>query len=146
MAINKNGTQAIYSKDTLDEKAFSYSIKNSYRAFRINKYVSFLLNDSLNSNDAIKVKDLLFVQNQSFYFLNKKNTRKVFSTPLQIDYLVLSDNCFLNIESVKANYKYNQLLISSDNDNYHLKIYRKLLEEENIKYLDLSEKAVIIKL
>lgn len=146
LAKNNNGIQTIFSKDTLDEKAFSYSIKNSYRTLGIDRYETFLLNDSLNTNDVIKDKDLLFVQNKSFYFLNKKNTRKVFSTPLQIDYLVLSDNCFLNTESVKANYKYKQLLISSDNDNYHLKIYRKLLKEKNIKYVDLSEKAFIIKL
>jgi competence protein ComEC len=146
VAINNNGMQTIYSTDSLTEKTFTYSIKNSYRAFRINKYESFLLNDSLKTNDVIKDKDLLFVQNHSFYFLNKKNTRKVFSNPLQIDFLVLSDNCFLNIENINANYKFKQLLISSDNDNYHLKVFRKLLNEHKIKYLDLSEKAITIQL
>jgi len=146
LAINNNGKQSIFTKDTLTEKAFSFSIKNSHRILGINEYQTFILNDSLKTDGVIADKDLLFVQNKSFYFLKKNNTRKTFATPLQIDYLVLSDNCFLNIESVKANYIYKQLLISSDNDNYHLKIFRKLLNENNIKYVDLSEKSLVIEL
>lgn len=146
LAINKNGKQRIFTKDTLSEKAFTFSIKNSHRLLRIDDYETLLLNDSLKTDDVQVDKDLLIVQNKSFYFLKKNNTRKTFTTPLQIDYLVLSDNCFLNIESVKANFIYKQLLISSDNDNYHLKIFRKLLTENNMKYVDLSEKSLVIEL
>lgn len=144
LAVNNNGKQNIFTKDTLDEKAFSFSIKNSHRIFRIDDYQTVLLDDSLKTDDVLTDKDLLFVQNKSFYFLKKDNTRKAFVKPLQIDYLVLSDNCFLNIESVKANYVYKQLLISSDNDNYHLKIFRKLLNENKMRYVDLSERSLII--
>jgi hypothetical protein len=146
LAINKNGKQSIFTKDTLPEKTFSFSIKNSHRILGINEYQTFLLNDTLKMAEMIVDNDILMIQNKSFYFLNKDNTRKSFATPLQIDYLVLSDNCFLNIESVKANYIYKQLLISSDNDNYHLKIFRKLLTENDMKYVDLSEKSLVIEL
>jgi competence protein ComEC len=146
LAINNNGKQSIFTKDTLTEKAFSFSIKNSHRILGINEYQTFLLNDSLKTDGVLADKDLLIVQNKSFYFLKKDNTRKTFATPLQIDYLVLSDNCFLNIESVKANYVYKQLLISSDNDNYHLKIFRKLLNENDMKYVDMSENSLVVEL
>jgi hypothetical protein len=146
LALNKNGQQFIYSKDTLPQKAIDYSIKNSHRIYRINDYQTILLKDSLNIKEVMADKDILMVQNRSFYFLKKDNTRKVFPSPLKVDYLVLSENCFLNIESVKANYAYKQLLISSDNDNYHVRIYRKLLDENNMKYVDLSEQSLVVEL
>lgn len=146
LAVNKNGQQFIYSKDTLPQKAIDYSIKNSHRMYRINAYQTILLKDSLNTKEVMADNDLWMVQNKSFYFLKKDNTRKVFASPLEIDYLVLSENCFLNIESVKANYQYKQLLISSDNDNYHIRIYRKLLDENSMKYVDLSEKCLVVEL
>ncbi len=146
LALNKNGQQFIYSKDTLPQKAIDYSIKNSHRIYRISDYQTILLKDSLNTKEVVADKDVLMVQNRSFYFLKKDNTRKVFPSPLKVDYLVLSENCFLNIESVKANYEYKQLLISSDNDNYHVRIYRKLLDENGMKYVDLSEKSMVVEL
>ena len=146
LAINNNDKQILFAKDSLKDKAFSFSIKNSYRIFRINDKQTYLLSDSLNTVNAFIDKDLLMIQNKSFYFLKKDNTREVFSTPLKIDYLVLSENCFLNIESVKANFDYKQLIISSDNDNYHLKIFRKLLDENKMKYVDLSEQSLVIDL
>lgn len=144
ITLNDKDTQYIFSKDTLKEKDFSYSFKNSYRVLRIHQHRAFLLSDSLNTNGVVKCNDLLAIRNKNFYFLNKDNTRKVFASPLKIDYLVLSDNCFLNIENVQANYIYKQLIISSDNDNYHLKIYRKLLDEHGMKYVDLSERSLVI--
>ncbi len=146
LALNKNGQQFIYSKDSLPQKTIDYSIKNSHRIYRISDYQTILLKDSLNTKEVMSDKDVLLVQNKSFYFLKKDNTRKVFPSPLKVDYLVLSENCFLNIESVKANYEYKQLLISSDNDNYHIRIYRKLLDENGMKYLDLSEKSLVVEL
>lgn len=143
-AVNKQNHQIIISKDTIIEKTFSFSIKNSHRIYRINDFKSFLLGDSLNSMNILKSDNLIFLNQKSFYFLTGENTRKVFSPPLAVDYLVLSDNCFLNIESVKANYSYKQLLISSDNDNYHLTIFRKLLKENKIDFVDLSETSLVI--
>lgn len=144
LALNKNGQQFIYSKDTLPQKTIDYSIKNSHRIYRISDYQTIILEDSLNTKEVMADKDLLMVQNRSFYFLKKENTRKVFASPLKVDYLVLSENCFLNIESVKANYVYKQLLISSNNDNYHIRIYRKLLDENGMKYVDLSEQSLVV--
>ncbi len=89
-------------------------------------------------------KDLFVANNKSFYFLTHDNTRKAFEQKLKIDYLGLSDNCFLNIESVKNNFEYNQLIISSDNDYYHLNIFRKLLKENNMQFVDLSKTAFVI--
>ncbi len=146
VALNKNDKQFMFAKDSLTDKAFSFSIKNSYRIFRIDDKQTFLLNDSLNTANTFSNKDLFIVQNKSFYFLKKYNTRKAFSCPLKIDYLVLCENCFLNIESVKANFDYKQLILSSDNDTYHLKIYRRLLDENKMKYVDLSEKSLVIDL
>ena len=145
-ASNINQQQIIISKDSISEKSFSFCIKNSYRNFRISDYKNYLLNDSISNKDFYCNKDVLYINGKSFYFLNHDNTRKAFSTPLKVDYLILSDNCFLNIESVKANFQYQQLILSSDNNNYHLKIFRKLLNENNLKFVDLSEKALVIEL
>ena len=143
LAINKNNKQFIFSKDSLTEKAFSFSIKNSYRAFRIDEHENYLMNDSINDQIYFN-NDLLVANNKSFYFLTHDNTRKIFDKKMKIDYLILSDNCYLNIESVKANFEYKQLILSSDNDNYHLKIFKKLLNENSMKYVDLSETSMII--
>ncbi|MFN8284064.1 MAG: ComEC/Rec2 family competence protein [Chitinophagales bacterium] len=144
IASNVNQQQTIISKDTITEKSFSFCIKNSYRNYRIDSTKNYLLSDSVSDNQLYIGKDMLFINGKSFYLLNHNNTRKAFSTPLKVDYLILSDNCFLNIESVKTNFQYKQLIISSDNDNYHLNIFRKLLNENNIKFVDLSEKALVI--
>ncbi len=144
IGINRKEKQLLFTSDTLKEKAFSFSIKNSYRIFRINEHQTSLLNDSTNTNDIFIDNNLLVINNKSFYFLKKDNTRKVFSQPLEIDYLVLSDNCYLNIGSIKTNYAFKQLLISSNNNSYHLKIFRKLLDENKMKYIDLSEQSMII--
>lgn len=145
LAVNKNNQQIIISKDTLSEKAFSFSIKNSHRSYRIDEYHCYLLSDSTNklffSNN-----NLLVANNKSFYFLTHDNTRKTFKQKLKVDYLVLSDNCYLNIESVKHNFDYTNLIISSDNNNYHINIYKKLLDENGMKYIDLNDNAHIIKL
>ena len=146
IASNVNQQQIIISKDSISEKSFSFCIKNSYRNFRISDYKNYLLNDSISNKDFYCNKDLLYINGKSFYLMNHDNTRKAFSTPLKVDYLILSDNCFLNIESVKANFQYQQLILSSDNNNYHLKIFRKLLNENNLKFVDLSEKALVIEL
>ena len=143
LAINKNNQQYIFSKDSLSEKAFSFSVKNSYRAFRIDNHQNYLLSDTANEKFFVN-KDLFVANNKSFYFLTHDNTRKAFEQKLKIDYLVLSDNCFLNIESVKNNFEYNQLIISSDNDYYHLNIFRKLLKENNMQFVDLSKTAFVI--
>ncbi len=143
LAINKNNRQLIFSKDSISEKAFSFCIKNSHRAFRINEQQKYLLNDSTNTKIFID-KDLIVANNKSFYFLTHDNTRKVFEQKLKIDYLVLSDNCFLNIESVKSNFDYKQIILSSDNNNNHIKIYKKLLAENKMNYVDLNETAMII--
>jgi competence protein ComEC len=145
LAVNKKNQQYLFSKDSLSEKAFSFSIKNSYRAYRIDEHQQYLLNDSSNQKIYSK-NNLVVANNKSFYFLTHDNTRKTFDKKLQIDYLVLSDNCYLNIESVQANFDYKQLVISSDNNYYHQKIYKKLLEENKMQYVDLNEKALVIEL
>lgn len=146
IASNVNQQQIIISKDSIAEKSFSFCIKNSYRNFRIDSTENYLLSDSVSSDKVYIQKDLIFINGKSFYLLNHDNTRKAFSVPLKVDYLILSDNCYLNIESVKANFQYKQLVISSDNDNYHLKIFRKLLNENKMQFVDLSEKALVIEL
>lgn len=144
LAINKKNQQLLFSKDSIAEKTFSFNIKNSYRVFRINEHKNYLLNDSTNTEIFID-KDLIVANNKSFYFLTHDNTRKTFEQKLKIDYLVLSDNCFLNIESVQSNFDYKQIILSSDNKNKHIKIYKKLLDENKmINYVDLNENYMII--
>lgn len=143
VGINKNEHQFLISKDTIQEKTFSFSIKNSHRIFRIADYKTYLLNDTTN-NIIYSKNELLVIENKSFYFLNHENTRKIFSPKLNIDYLVLSDNCFLNIEYIQSNFDYKQLVISSDNNIKHQNIYRKILNENKIQYIDLNKKSHII--
>lgn len=145
LAINKKNKQLLFAKDSIAEKTFSFNIKNSHRAFRIKEHKIYLLNDSINNGIFID-KDLVVANNKSFYFLTYNNTRKTFAEKLKIDYLVLSENCFLNIESIQSNFDYKQIILSSDNNNKHIKIYKKLLDENKINYVDLSESAMIIEL
>ncbi len=143
-AINQGDKQIIYLKDSLTERDFNYNIKGSYRFYRINNQSRKLLNDPISENYIYYNKSLLYAGRKSFYLLNSNNSRKVFNPRLNIDYLILTDNCFLNIEEIKRNFNYKQLILSCDNDSRHLKIYRKILQENNISYKDLSKSAIII--
>ncbi|MDB5225860.1 MAG: ComEC family competence protein [Bacteroidota bacterium] len=144
IAINTNDQQLILSKDSLSETAFNFSVKNSYRKFRIRDHNQLLYKDSLYSASIYVNKNILYANGKCFYFLSKANSRKAYSPALQIDYLILSDNCYLDTMSLKTNFFYKHLILSSDNDNRHIKIYRRLLEQNGKTYTDLSEQALII--
>lgn len=146
MGIKQENQQILLSMDSIQQKTFSFSIQNSHRINRIENYESKLLSDSISKKHILTSKDLVVAFNRQFYFLNKANTRKTFATPLDIDYLVLSDNCFLNLSEVIANYQFKKIILSEDNDNYHLKIYRKILEENKVDYHDLSVHSLAIEL
>lgn len=146
LANNANGKQTLYIKDTITQKSFSFSIQNSHRILGIKEYHSIFLTDSVKEEKMKKENDLLFIQDKSIYFMNRKNTRKTFKTPINIDYLLICDNCYLNIDSIKSNYNFKKILLSSENDRYHITTYKKLLDEHKIPYHDLSEKYLAIDL
>ena len=141
VGFQNNSTQYLFSKDSISQKDFGYSIKNSQRINRVYTTVKYVFNDSMTTNEfSYYNQNLLYAFNKSFYFINKSNTRKHFENPLTIDYLVISDNCFLNTDWLMENFRYKTLFIACDNNQYHLKIYKKLLEEKKIKYIDLNER------
>lgn len=145
ISMQQGKQQYLFSKDSISQKDYSYSIKNAQRQYRIMNYTNFILNDSmLISSNYYYRKNLLLINNYTFYFINKSNSRLSFNTPLVIDYLFISDNCFLNIEWLQTNFKYNHLLLASDNNQYHINIYKKLLTKNKITYIDISEKYYII--
>lgn len=146
IASNFNQHQIRLSKDSLDEKTVSFCIKNSYRNFRIADSENYLLSDSISTNKIYSNKDFVAINGKTFYLLNKINNWKKFTTPLAIDYLIISDNCYLKMEDIKSNFTYKNLILSTDNDNRHIKIYKKLLIENDLKFVDLNEKALIINL
>ena len=139
IAYQHQGKQILISKDKILDKDYSFSIANSHRLFQIDNYTNKQL-DSTSQSDYYYEEDVLVLKNKSFYFLTQKNTRKSFKIPLEIDYLMVSDNCYLNIDAIRRNFKYQKLFISSDNDAYHVKIYRKLFAENKIDFWDLNEK------
>mgnify|MGYP000868067824 FL=1 len=146
IGIQQKGYQLLLSKDSIQTKSFNFCIQNSHRIKRIKTYENKLLKDSKTPTNFYFQNNLAVIYNKRFYFLTHTNTRKTFAIPLDIDYLVLSDNCYLNIEQIKSNYKFQKIIVSSDNDNYHQKIYRKILQESKMPFHDLNEKAFIISL
>ncbi|MCB0511210.1 MAG: ComEC/Rec2 family competence protein [Bacteroidetes bacterium] len=139
-AVNKNlvyglhqkSNVTIYSKDTLSLKDYNFNVSNTCRYFR---------NQTVN-NDLIK-QDLQFIKNKSVYFLHQHNIQKSYQTPLSIDILVLTDNIYLDVERLVQNYHFKQLILSSDLDYKHQKIYSKLLNEAGISFTDLNRQTYI---
>lgn len=145
LGIKENNFQYLLSKDSISKNDYSFNIKNAHRKFQIQSYETILLNDSTRNNEHYFLQqDFIYALGKSFYFLNKHNTRKQFPDKLKVDYLILSDNCYLDINHLKENFEYSQLLISSDNDYKHLNIYRKLLKKAELAFLDLSQQSLII--
>ncbi len=144
LGINHQNQQLILHKDSITDKLYSFNIQNAHRKYRTNEIENIFLSDSINKKHVYIKENLAIIYNIPFYFLTKNNTRKTFTSPLEIDYLVISDNCYLNIETIKANYKYKNLVLSSDNDTRHLNIYRKILIENKLPFIDLSKKYVEI--
>ncbi len=139
-AVNKNlvygfhqkSNVTIYSKDTLSLKDFNFNVSNTCRYFR---------NQTINNN--LIVQDLQLIKSKSIYFLHQNNIQKSYQAPLSIDILVLTDNIYLDIEKLVQNYRFKQLILSSDLDYKHQKIYTKLLNEAGISFTDLKQQAYI---
>lgn len=144
LGIKHQNRQLILYKDSISDKLYSFNIQNAHRKYRTDEIEKRFLSDSINEKQVYLKENLAVIYNIPFYFLTKGNTRKTFTSPLEIDYLVISDNCYLDIESVKANYKYKNLILSSDNDTRHLNIYRKILNANRLPFIDLSEKYIEI--
>ena len=140
LGVNTHNYQYLLSSDSVSKKSLTYSVVNSHRKYFIDKLNFNLLNATSNHKNIFIKNDLLMVGNKSFYFFKKDNSKKIFETPLAIDYLILCNNCFLNIEQVKSNFNFNKILISTDNNQAHQKIYRKILQENKINFIDLNEK------
>ena len=144
LGSHKNGNLILISKDSINDKDFSFSIQNSHRVFRIKNSKRCIL-DSTKLNSSYYYKnDLLAINNQIFYFLTKNNTRKNFEAPLQIDGLVLSDNCYLDADYIQKNFNYKHLIISGDNDNFHQRIFKKILDKNKLNYTDLNENSLVL--
>jgi competence protein ComEC len=144
LGVKYKDRQYLISADSISEKDYSFNIKNSQRLHRISSFENILLQDSIHLPVVYYSNNLLYANGTSFYFLNQTNTRKQFEEKLRADYLVLSDNCYLDIQGIQANYDYKHLLISGNNDYKHLNIYRKLLQKQAIPFHDLTAKALVI--
>lgn len=133
--------QVLCLRDTLSKKQFDFCIRGSQRLYHIrDQRVLFL--DKPVQIPGISFKDnLLIVDGQSFFFLDKTNSRFQFGLPLQVDHLLISGNVYLDMDALKKHYRFGRLYLCSDNDNRHLRIYRKLLDKAGIPYTDLSRQA-----
>ena len=146
LAYNNGKKQALISSETIPGKQFNFSIKNSFRPFRINEMTQIILSQPLDSGPVKYTNNLLCIADKTFYFLEKQNSRKHFQIPLTIDYLILSGNVYLDTGNVRKNFQYKELLLACNNDTRHIHIYRKLLDQANIPYCDLNENAKVIPL
>ncbi len=144
IGINQRDNQLLFSKDSIEQKEYQFAVKNSYRKYQIRHYQNITAKDTGYLNNLYFKENLLYVNGKSFYFITRENSRKHFVPPLNTDFLVLSDNCYLNTEKLKTDFDYNELLLFGDNDNRHLRIYRKLLNEKQLPYRDISAQALII--
>ncbi len=143
IGINQKDRQLLLSKDSIEQKDLQFSVKNSYRMFRIQEVLPITA-DTIHVTNLYYHNNLLYVYGKSFYFITRENSRKHFAPPLKTDFLVLSDNSYLDTAKLKTDFEFSQLLLSGDNDNRHLKIYKRLLTENQIPFRDISEKAFII--
>ncbi|MCC6570298.1 MAG: ComEC family competence protein [Chitinophagales bacterium] len=141
IGYSQRGQQWLYCSDTIREKEYSFHLQPAERVFRIRETHTQYLQQDTTTAIGVADSNFMMVANTSFYRLTKTNTRKQFSGPLDIDYLLLSDNCYLDTAYVRRNFHYRQLVISTDNDSKHLRIYKRLLEQANMPYVDLNEKA-----
>lgn len=153
-AISKNvvlgtqhkGVQQIYAKDSIRLSDWLFSIQNANRYFQIQESKQTLLDTSIQDASFYYKNNLMVVKNKVFYFLNKQNTRTTFEQPLPVDYLFLSDNCYLDIPSIQANFKFQKIVIGSDNDAKHIRIYKRLLQEQQLPFVDLNNESMFIQL
>lgn len=144
IGVNRGNDQLLLSKDSIERKDLQFSVKNSYRMFRIQHVQHTTSDDTIYEKHLYHYRNLLYVYGKSFYFITRENSRKHFAPPLKTDFLVLSDNCYLDTAKLKTDFEFSQLLLSGDNDNRHLKIYRRLLNATRIRFKDISEGALII--
>ncbi|MEZ4880671.1 MAG: ComEC/Rec2 family competence protein [Chitinophagales bacterium] len=141
-AVHHQNKSTIISTDTISDNQYNFNIDNNEKYNRITTNEFIVLNDSTNLqlNEFVYSNYLINFKNKYLYILNKNNVRWKFAKPLAIDYLIVSDNLFLNIEQIKENYQFQKVIISSDNDYYHTKTYRKILEDNKVSFIDINEK------
>jgi competence protein ComEC len=123
----------LYSSAPISQKEYSFNIHNAFRYF----YSRNVIHQDINQN-------LLQFNEKILYILDKGNINKSFENPLNVDYLIVTDNLYLDVNRIKKNYQFKKIILACNNDYRHINIYKKLLDKASIEYIDLNEKHYII--
>lgn len=124
----------IYSKDTLSFKDYSFNVHNTYRASYARKQEKIIINSNL-----------LQINNNLFYILNN-NFYQTFTNKINVDYLIIANNIYMDIDKINEVFAYKRIILSCTNDYKRRSIYKKILQQNNLRYIDLNDKYVIISL
>ncbi len=81
---------------------------------------------------------MLIVGDLSFYLLDQALKNYSESQPIEVDYLILGNNIYLNIEELKKKFKFKQIVLDGALDFSKYQIFKKILDKEKTSYLDIK--------
>ncbi|MEA3451284.1 MAG: ComEC/Rec2 family competence protein [Bacteroidota bacterium] len=145
-----NGENILLAKDKLltDNKTINYSIKPYWQQKRICSKKSTMLNiDSLLLKDTLidqikTTNNALKIGNVSFYIVrDNKIADNITEKKLNIDYLVLSDNVYVNMEDIIRLLNFKKVIFDGTNKYWRIDKWKEQCDKLGITYFDISSQG-----
>lgn len=122
----------LYYYNPISAKDYNFNIHNAFRQCYGRQ----------KNTKPLESKTLQF-DNKLFYILDN-HQYKNFSSTIEVDYLIVSNNIYLDLNIIKDKFNFKQMIIACNNDYRHQNIYKKILKQQNIDFIDLNDKYLII--
>lgn len=108
------------------------------------------LSPSLDSTSNTSATSILIQSNfmqlghAKILLLKHDSLFKSIKSPIQLDYLILSNNCNVQLSDLKNNCSFKRLIFDSSNSTYRIKKWKKECEELRIDYYDVNSMGAFV--
>ena len=123
----------------LDERSISPALDNA--ALVHSNLTEILATDTLS-----KIKDLFWqIDNKKFYILNSAHQIEIMKDVLlPVDFIIVSENTFINAEMLTNNFKCENVIFDSSNTQKFVAARTSEYQEHGIKCFDVAKEGAFV--
>jgi hypothetical protein len=136
-----NGRQAaIYTESLLSDTSadFTYHIEGDLVSKGIKSYAFKIISDT-----TLAQHNVFMIDTSLFYVFTKRDELPLIALK-DIDYVILTNNPFLNIETASEIFPQAKYILSPSNSYKSLNYWKKYFDEKNIGYYDLKNNGYVL--
>lgn len=131
-----DGNSLTFYADTLmssSNKLYNFKLKNSLKQFGA-KYAIF---DSIN-------KPFYMLNHKSILIWNNELNNRKYQQKILIDYVLVTNNTYLNIQNLKENFIFNQVILDGTLSKFKAEKIKLLLLEEGLQFYDVNSEGAFV--